>query len=128
MSMPRPPGVAAVSDMTLVASGLTGLTGVGLGALCQAFVGNRRIDKVDGITAIGDAYRGTIAEMRETARETEKRNSHRMDSFERQVEDLRKEIIRKDAMLERLIEKIATVAPLTPSSSESESVVPEVAV
>jgi len=82
---------------------ISALTGAGIGAVAKTLTGNRRVDKVDAVTAISDAYKSVIHRLEK-----------QLESLELHVSDLRKEIVRKDEMNERLIERLTFVAPIAP--------------
>lgn len=82
---------------------VSGLTGAGIGAVAKSMSGNRRVDKVDAVAAISEAYKSVIHRLEK-----------QLDAVEQQVVLLRADIQRKDEMLERLIERLATVAPVLP--------------
>jgi predicted RNA methylase len=96
----------ATDNAALVAT-LAGGAGMGIGAIARARVAGRKVDKVDAVAAISAAYDRVI-----------RRLEAQVDSLEQQVKDMRDEMIRRDGLFERMLEKIAqpvaVVAPIAP--------------
>lgn len=87
---------------------LTGTAGVGFGAVIKAWSMGKRVDKVDAVAAIAAAFKQVIAGI----------EAQQKDQKE-EIARLRADIIRKDAMYERLMEKLVTIQtiPTTPGAS-----------
>lgn len=95
--------MADAADVSTIAVA-SGLSATAAAALAKVFIGKRKVDKVDAVAAISEAYKGVIHRLEK-----------QLDEVQKELAEVRAEGRRKDAMLERLIEKLATAATSVPA-------------
>jgi uncharacterized protein HemX len=114
--------MASMTEINIaVAAAAASMGGAG-GSFFTSRAGSRKVDKVDAVQAIGDAYRDFITKIQEQNEAVLAQMQVQVDAANEKIDRLERVVEQKDERYERLLEKlisirtqpVAPVAPVAP--------------